>query len=391
MDERLNCVKLGAMSLMLPSRGADTARLADVLTSCLDAVRAEPNPLKLPAVRSAIVVLVDGLGLHNLRARAGHARTLMSAVTTQSVAHTVFPATTAAALSTLTTGTEPGQHGIVGYTVRDPASGVVRNQLSGWGPEMPPERWQRKATVFERARAEQLRADAVSVAKHEQSGFTHAVLRGADYVVADGIADRMRRAVDLAKTPGLSYVYVAELDMAAHANGWESAAWLAKLEELDSAVAWLLRNVPAHTGVLLTADHGVLDVAAHRQLLVDQIAPELIAQSVAVSGDPRVLGLHLPDGASESERRGFATLWQQALGDVAWVFSRDEAVALGLYGEVDSEVLPRIADVLIAARSHVAFYDSRSASAQSRAMIGQHGSLTDEEVRVPLLRFGAFG
>lgn len=374
---------------MLPSRSAETARLADVLTSCLAAVQAVENPLALPPVRSAIVVLVDGLGLHNLRTRAGHARTLMSAVNKRSVAHTVFPATTAAALTSLTTGALPGEHGIVGYTVRDPDSGTVLNQLSGWGSQMVPETWQRSRTVFERAAEQQLRADVISVAKHQHSGFTQAALRGAEYLPAESMIERMRRAVERAQQPGLSYLYVAELDQVAHASGWESDRWLAKLEELDSAVSWLLQHLPAQTGVLLTADHGVIDVPSHRHLLIDQIAPELMAPVIAVSGDPRVLALTLPEQTA-AERADYAAQWQQVLGDDVWALSREQAVAAGLYGEVDPTVLPRIADVLIAARKTVALYDSRSASAQSRAMVGQHGSLSDEEVRVPLLRFGAF-
>ena len=50
----------------------------------------------------------------------------------------------------------------------------------------------------------------------------------------------------------------------------------------------------------------------------------------------------------------------------------------------------RIADVLVAARSGIAYYDRREASRQAEAMIGQHGSMTDEEVRIPLVRAGAY-
>ena len=54
------------------------------------------------------------------------------------------------------------------------------------------------------------------------------------------------------------------------------------------------------------------------------------------------------------------------------------------------DVLPRIGDVLVAARKRVAYYDSRDTRSTGRNMVGQHGSLTADETRVPLLRFGAF-
>jgi glucose/arabinose dehydrogenase len=70
--------------------------------------------------------------------------------------------------------------------------------------------------------------------------------------------------------------------------------------------------------------------------------------------------------------------------------SRDEAVTAGLFGDVDADVAPRIGDIIVAARKAIAYYDSRSATDSGRLMVGQHGSWSDDEVRVPLLRFGAF-
>jgi len=77
-------------------------------------------------------------------------------------------------------------------------------------------------------------------------------------------------------------------------------------------------------------------------------------------------------------------------GERAWVFTRDQAVAAGLFGAVRAEVLPRIGDVIVAARKLIAYYDSREPNQSARSMIGQHGSLTDEELRVPLVRLGAY-
>ena len=62
----------------------------------------------------------------------------------------------------------------------------------------------------------------------------------------------------------------------------------------------------------------------------------------------------------------------------------------GLFGRVVPEVLPRIGDVLVAARSGIAYYDDRLDDKGAQRMVGQHGSLTDEERIVPLIRLGAF-
>ena len=86
-----------------------------------------------------------------------------------------------------------------------------------------------------------------------------------------------------------------------------------------------------------------------------------------------------------------AERWREVEGDRAWIATRSEAVDAGWFGPVvHPDVLPRIGDVLVAARKRIAYYDSRDPQRSGQNMVGQHGSLTPEETRVPLLRFGAF-
>ncbi len=367
---------------MLPALKSDRLSLADVFPSCLAAISGEGNALGLPPVRSAVVLLVDGLGASALKARAGHARTLAASVT---AIDSGFPTTTAAALATLTTGVRSGQHGLVGYTVLNPETGTLVNQLSGWeGLDLAT--WQPVPTVFERAVDAGLRASAIGPERYRDSPFSRAILRGATYVAAAGVADRLTAASTLLSTPGanqLVYVYVPELDKAAHAHGVASDEWLRALESLDGAVRDLV--LPPDAGLLVTADHGVIDVAAHQQVLFDG-EPELMAGIAHVAGEPRCLQLHFAEGA---DRDATIAAWRESEGDRSWVLTRDEAIDAGWFGEVRPEVYGRIGDLLVAARKGIAYYQ-HSASPRSRAMVGQHGSWSPAELQVPLLRFGAF-
>jgi hypothetical protein len=73
------------------------------------------------------------------------------------------------------------------------------------------------------------------------------------------------------------------------------------------------------------------------------------------------------------------------------VVTRSEAIEAGWFGEVLPEVVPRIGDLLVAARKNIAYYDARpGASAGGRSMVGQHGSWSPAERRVPLIGFGAY-
>ena len=376
---------------MLPARQFGALRLADILASSLSSIEGLPNTLGLRQTNKAVVVLADGLGVSSLRARSGHARFLNSLLTKSSVVDGVFPSTTAAGITTLTTGVAPGQHGLVGYRVRDVERDRVVNQLTGWDDGMRPESWQRARTVFERAADAGVPSFAIGPRRYTASGFTQAALRGARYVPAESVSDRFAAARHLLDTEprALVYLYVPELDVAAHAHGWESDRWLAALEALDGAAARFAAGLATDEGLLVTADHGIIDVPATRHVLFDTV-PELVGGVRHLGGDPRCLHLYLEPELGSEAGAALADSWRGIEGHRAWIFTRSEAVESGLFGEVAPEVLPRIGDVIVAARKLIAYYDSREPNQSARSMVGQHGSLTDEEIRVPLIRSGVF-
>ncbi|GAB3044419.1 alkaline phosphatase family protein [Parafrigoribacterium mesophilum] len=337
-------------------------------------------------------MLVDGLGAACLRARSGHARTLSGRLSAGTTLRSGFPTTTAAALATLTTAVTPGTHGIVGYTVLDSAGDRVVNQLTGWDGALDPEHWQRVPTVFETSAGAGVASFAIGSERFRDSGFTRAVLRGAQYRSGETIADRFAQArAVLDETQGaLVYLYVPELDQAAHAFGWESDRWLRKLEEVDAAVTEFAAGLRRAEGLLVTADHGMLDVPARSHILFDS-EPELVDGIRFIAGDPRCLQLHFEPDASAEQRELVLHRWRAAEGGRAWIASRAEAIGAGWFGaEVHPDVMPRIGDILVAARKAVAYYDSRSATPKAQNMVGQHGSFSNDEVVVPLLRFGVY-
>ncbi|MGO4782260.1 alkaline phosphatase family protein [Cryobacterium sp. W22_MBD10_FK3] len=359
-----------------------------MLTSSLASLDAQPNPLGLPPAGKAIVVLADGLGVSSLRARAGHARFLTAHLAKTDVVDGVFPATTAAGIASLTTGVAPGTHGLVGYRVLDAQNDRVVNQLTGWDERMEPTRWQNQPTVFERAGETGIPSFAVGPKRFTESGFSQAVLRGATYEPAETVGARFAaaRALFDAHPRALIYLYVPELDISAHAHGWESGRWLAQLESLDAETNRFNATLRHDEGMLLTADHGVVDVPGAKQVLFDTV-PALVSGVRHIGGDPRCLQLYTETGVDAD---ALAEAWRAVEGERAWIFTRAEAVAAGLFGTVRPEALDRIGDVIVAARKLVAYYDSREPNQSARSMIGQHGSLTDEELRVPVIRLGAY-
>lgn len=369
------------MTIMLPSPAAACRSVVGVAAQLRGALAGEAD--ELAAVRSAVLVVIDGLGAVALRAHAGHARFLAGAMGKKDVATSVFPTTTAAALTSIVTGTAPGEHGLVGYRVRHPDTGVVLNQLTDWEKAgLDPATWQRSATLFEQAAGHPV--FAVGLSQHVDSGFTRAVLRGAEYLTARSARERVVRAYELAASnPGaLVYCYLPDTDKTGHKQGMASAEWLAALEEIDTA---LRAPVPPGVGVLVTSDHGMIDVPAHRQFIVDP-GHDAREGVVAIAGEPRMLHLYL-----ESDAAAAAARWRAMLDGIADVATREEAIAAGVFGpRVDAAVRPRIGDLLVIARGNRAIYDGADAEESGRAMVGQHGAWTPEERTVPYIRLGDF-
>jgi len=378
---------------MLSASKSARFSLADVLTSCLAAIGGQGNALTLPAADKAVVLLVDGLGATSLKASAGHARTLAPLLNATTTAVSGFPTTTASALASLTTGVPPGEHGLVGYEVLDAAHDRVVNQLSGWDDRLDPATWQRSSTVFQRAADASVPAFAVGVERYRSTGFTQAVLRGAEYRAAVTIEERLAEARRILDTHerALVYVYVPELDQAAHKHGWQSGAWTDRLEELDVAVRTFAAGLGRREGLILTADHGIVDIATHNHVLFDS-DPGMLDGIRHIAGEPRCLQLHFETDASASVREAVTARWRESETSRAWVLTRAEAIANGLFGaSVHPEVEPRIGDLLVAARKAIAYYDGRDPQGSGRTMVGQHGSMSRDELLVPILRFGAFG
>ncbi|MCR2761943.1 alkaline phosphatase family protein [Microbacterium sp. zg.B48] len=373
------------MSLSLPAEPRRARSLTGVAPQMIAALDGTSDWFA-PA-RSVIVFVIDGLGAANLGARAGHARFLSSAASKKDVARTVFPSTTASALTSLLTGVRPGEHGIVGYRVLDPDSDHVLNQLRGWDTDGLDIAWQRAEPLTERHAAGGRPSFIVSKGEYAGTGFTTAIMRGAQFVAVEDLAERTRTAADLAaRNPGaFVYVYAPDLDAIGHKRGWQSDEWVAALERVDAASRILSDALAPGTGAVITADHGMVDVPRHRHVLLTD-DDDLLDGVRHIGGEPRMLHLYAEPGMSED----LLGRWTESESDRSWVLSRSQAVDAGLFGPVSTDVLPRIGDVLVAARAGIAYYDDRLEDKGAQRMVGQHGSLTDEERTVPLIRLGAF-
>jgi hypothetical protein len=356
--------------------------LADVLPSVAGAlsVTGEQNALGLPPSPRYAVLLLDGLGWNLLQRHADAAPYLASLLPTSRSLTAGVPSTTAVSLTSLGTGLPPGAHGIVGYTSIVPETGALLNALS-WDAPVDPRRWQPHGTVFDRVAAAGVATRNVSKARFDSSGLTAAAFRGSAHRGADTIEDRLD-ATRFASREGRSslvYVYDSQLDYIGHQQGSESWQWEKELAAADMFAQQVRSALPRDAVLLVVADHGMVDVAPEHRVDLDA-EPALTDGLRLIGGESRFRHLYCLAGAEAD----VVATYRERLGEKALVLSRDDAVARGWFGAVEDRVAPRLGDVMVAALGPVSLVASRRYP-QEAGLIGLHGSLTDDEMMIPLL------
>ena len=369
---------------MLPAAPKTLGRLSDVFISALDSITGKANRLGFAKSNKVCVILVDGLGSDNLRAAGGHAPFLNAALKASKSINTVFPSTTASAITSFGVGAAPSGHGILGYSVYDREAGLTRNLLTGWGEGFEPSTFQRLQTVSDKAVESGVKSFTVGPGEYADSGFTQLNMAAANYVPAKSFEDRVEavKSILATKHASLTYLYFPELDAIAHSYGVASTEWLTKLEDLDAAIKSLAVSLPKDCGLVITADHGIVDVPQENQVLLDEMA---IPKLLAVTGDPRNNFLYFEP---ETDLQATKTLLEAQLESRAVVASVHELQDAGwLSREIEnSRFLP---DLYLIAQSNFACYHRSFCKPQSLRMIGQHGSISQTELSVPLIRFGS--
>ncbi|HEX3930554.1 MAG TPA: nucleotide pyrophosphatase/phosphodiesterase family protein [Nocardioides sp.] len=359
--------------------------LADVLPSVAAALGVavpgwtEAAPLALPPAPAYVVFLVDGLGADLLAANPHAAPYLSSLLLPDTVGTAGVPSTTATSLTCLGTGLTPGQHGVVGFTSRVPGSDRLLNALF-WDKDVDPVQWQPHRTGFQSLAAAGVQVTTVNKREFRGSGLTLAASRGGDWVDADRVGERVAGAVAAAAaSPSLTYLYDGDLDWTGHRYGVASAQWLQQLAIIDAEAEQLREALPTHARLLVVADHGMVDAGPGHRVDIDQDAA-FREGVVLLGGEARFRHVYCAAGAVEDVRH----CWQELLSQAALVLTRDEAIGCGWFGEVSAPVLPRLGDVVAAARGDWGLFSSVDFAYETR-LIGLHGSLTPVEMRIPLL------
>ena len=349
------------------------ACISNVVPHLLDPSDDRPDWLPPEALAEQVVLLVvDGLGWEQLQDRRALAPTLGSMVGGSITA--VAPSTTATALTSITTGLPPGEHGVVGYrmSVDGDVLNVLRWQANGRDvrASLPPEKLQPHEAFGGQ------RPPVVTRAEFRHTGFTTAHL---DRTRIVGWRMPSTLVTEVGRLAGSGepfvYAYYEGIDKVAHEYGLADH-YDAELTAVDRMVGDILEVLPPDVALVVTADHGQVDVGDN--LVVP--APEVMSHVHDQSGEGRFRWLHARPGHGRQ-------LLESATAhhaDVAWVVGVDEVIDEGWFGPVVTDAARRrLGDVALVARDDVSFVDP--ADSGPFELVARHGSLTSAEMLVPLL------
>jgi hypothetical protein len=338
--------------------------------------------------RHVLLLVIDGLGSRWL-ARHGAG----SALAAHRVAEltSVFPTTTASAITTFLTGDAPQQHAVTGWFMWFRELGAVLAVLPG-NPRYGGVGYARAGVDLDtllghRSLVERIRTPSVVISPSyiARSDFNLAHLGGARLVKHKSPKQLFRasaRAIRQARQPSYFYAYWPGLDGVGHEHGMESPRAVAHFRELDGLFAAFLKSIAGtDTTVLVTADHGHLDCTPEDVVdLADH--PDLAdCLRLPLCGEPRAAYCYLrPDRVER-----FTAYCRDALADRFDLHNSQDLIDAGLFGTgtPHPRLAERIGDMTLIARGRPIITE-RLPTERAFAQIGVHGGLSEDELYVPL-------
>jgi hypothetical protein len=340
---------------------------------------------ELRQARNLVLLLIDGLGDNYLTRRGAGgalARARRAALTS------VFPSTTASAITTSYTGRTPLEHGLTGWFTYFGEAGCVAAALPfrSRGDMLPlarrgvtPEQIYLSPSVFE-----QLPVRSIVVTHKDiiDSEYNSCHCRGAQrvaYETLDELVTQVEAAVKSGAERKFVYAYWPVYDMISHRFGAASAEAFAAFEAIDAAFELLAARLSGTESLLIaSADHGFIDVAPEESLELPASLAALLR--FPLCGERRVVYCHVHDA------KGFTERAKEWLEDRADVMPSRQLADEGWFGPGTEHprFAERIGDVALVMRGRHTVKDW-TAGESRHLHIGNHGGTSEDEMLIPLV------
>jgi hypothetical protein len=336
--------------------------------------------------RHVCLILIDGLGEAQLRRLApdscllAHRRTGISSV---------FPPTTAAAVTSVVTGRAPAEHGLIGWhmllgeEIIAPLPLYVRHPRNSTStPESLGKRLYRSPALFDRLGRPASYAQPTTISHSVCSRYHAGACLTADYAdPADAFAQLEEQLTG--PDPAFHYLYLPQLDTLMHEKGPDSTEAEQLLAELDRHFAALIRVAAQHDAALVViADHGFVAAPTAQWLDLDADAELYALLARQLSGETRLAYCHVRPGCVER----FTELARTRLAHACWTVPGGALIEAGVFGPGNAhpDLARRCGDVVLVARPGWNIRDTIPGEKTHR-LAGVHAGVHPDEMRIPLI------
>jgi len=361
----------------------------------LDPTATNPHypALSLPgsANNSLLLLVLDGLGADYLaqQPQSFLARHVIDTL------DTVFPSTTASAMTSYLTGVAPQQHAITGWftwfreigcvtTVlpftprfRGPSltdSGITLQQLIGHG------------SLFENL---PLPSHIIYPDYIVDSDYTRATSGQAQRHGYETLGEMFTTLIELAQLsyPRYLFAYWSQFDSLAHQYGIASKQIAKHFAQLDAACAAAFPKL-ARQGVdiLVCADHGLIDTTPERVITLDAHPTLQSMLTLPLCGEPRSAFCYV----HAHQREAFERYIQEHFAHACQLVTSEELIRNGYFGlgPAHPGLSSRSGDYTLLMKENYVIKD-RLLTEKPFHQIGIHGGVSHAEMRVPLISYPA--
>jgi hypothetical protein len=354
-----------------------------------------------------ILIIIDGFGYdqwlryhkqHEFLAKLTH-RGVVSPITT------VFPSTTANAITTINSGLTPQEHGLPEWYVYfreidmiintvhfKPLGSKRQDELLEIG--VNPKTLYDGNTIYQALKKEDVKTFTFINEAYAYSAYSKLIFKGSTINPAISNSDlivRLRKHLEKEKGPAYYYVYLGSLDSIEHEYGPHTEEYYAELSSISfllekELVEKIDKKTAKESLLIVTSDHGQLNVNPRETVYLNgyprlvqnfQKSPE--GRVIFPTGSPRDVFLHVkPDKIQEIH--GFLC---QKLGEKAVIMETEEGIGRGLFGigEPSAEFIDRVGNLLILPKeNHTIWYEHPNG--RKFDLLGHHGGLSREEILV---------
>jgi hypothetical protein len=335
-----------------------------------------------------IFVLVDGMGM-NLVDRLPQRSFIKSRFRME--IQSLFPTTTAAALTTVATGEWPNKHAVTGWWTHLPEFGVTSTILpfvDRYTHRPLTERGLTPEKVFPcpayhpRMTHAPLSVLPAKLPNTLYSVYSRGGTPGIGYWAIDDAMNEIIKHVQQAKAPTYTYLYVPDVDSLSHIRGWEHEDVLALMTFIDGELGRLAETLANRARIVVSSDHGHTTVRLADRLAIYDADPILDMLEAPPSGNPPTPMFHVKKG----HHADFARLFEERFGDHFSLVTSDEAEEMELTGpgKMTEIAKRRFGHFIGIARGSLTLKYYEHGKVPASDDFGGHSGLTPGEMRIPL-------